>query len=413
MKQKNIPTIVAGVALLLLASLSQAFSAPDTSPATIPGVVTNYVTVTNIVVVTNYIVTTNLVLSTNGAAMTVRPAKGPLPVFSWVPPEDTFDWIELKSGEWLKGKIKSLQDEQLQFDSEEMDVRTFDWKDIRTVRSPRLNSVRFEDKTTAEGSLFITTNEVLLVTESSTNTYPRSDLLGIAPTGKREIDKWSADISAGMSFRSGNTKEIDYNAHITLERRTPSTRVSLEYLGNFGSIKNTETENNHRATIAYDYFLSRRLYLRIPDVEYYQDSFQNLDHRLTLGASLGYDIIHKSRAEWNVTIGPAWQRNWFHSVEAGQSKTADGTALVLGSRFDWEITHRIEFILEYRAQVTGREEGDNTHHAVATLEFEIHKRLNLDVSLVWDRVAAPATESNEHTPSSDDVRLNLALGVKF
>src|SRR5215471_12187969 len=46
----------------------------------------------------------------------------------WRPPSPTgndgFDWIELRSGEWLKGKIKSLQDEKLEFDSEELDLHT-------------------------------------------------------------------------------------------------------------------------------------------------------------------------------------------------------------------------------------------------------------------------------------------------
>jgi len=409
MKQMNTLTDLAGAASLLLASLSPAFSAADPSVAATSGVVTNYVTVTNIVVVTNYIVTTNLVLATNALGR----AKGMFSVFPLAPPEDGFDWIELRSGEWLKGKIKSLQDEKLEFDSEELDVHTWDWKDIRTVRSPRLNSVRFEDKTTSEGSVLVTTNQVRVITETSTNTYPRSELLAITPTGKREIDKWSADISAGMGFRSGNTKEVEYNAHIMLERRTPSTRLSLDYLGNFGSISNVQTENNHRATLGFDSFLSRRLYLRIPDIEYYSDPFLNLEHRLTLGGGVGYDFIHTRNLEWNVTVGPAWQRNWYHSVEDGQSQTSDGTAFVVGSRFDWDITRRIELILEYRSQIMSREQGDNSHHAAATLEFEIHKRLTLDLSFVWDRIAAPAKESDGNTPSTDDVRLNLAFGVKF
>src|SRR6185369_5914014 len=66
----------------------------------------------------------------------------------WRPPppagEESFDWIQLKSGEWLKGKIKSLQDEKLEFDSEELNLLTFDWKDIRALRSPRLQSVWIE-----------------------------------------------------------------------------------------------------------------------------------------------------------------------------------------------------------------------------------------------------------------------------
>jgi hypothetical protein len=115
------------------------------------------------------------------------------------PPDDRFDWVELKSGEWLKGRIKSMQDEKLEFDSEELDIRVFDWKDIRTVRSPRLHSVRFETKANADGSLVITTNRVEVISNNITNTYSREELLAITPTGARESSKWTAKVIAGMN----------------------------------------------------------------------------------------------------------------------------------------------------------------------------------------------------------------------
>src|SRR5262249_105892 len=157
------------------------------------------------------------------------------PLSSHLPftPSDPFDWIQLKSSEWLKGKVKSLQDEKLEFDSEEMEAHTFNWKDIRVLRTSRVKSVRFErtDKDTLQGALLITTNAVVLFDENLTNTYPPSELLAIAPTGSRELDKWSADLSAGLSFRSGNTREVDYTAQAIISRRTPSTRLGLSYLG--------------------------------------------------------------------------------------------------------------------------------------------------------------------------------------
>ncbi len=51
----------------------------------------------------------------------------------WEPPEPDptdFDWIRLTNGEWLKGDIKSLREDKLEFDSDEMGVLTFDWGDI-------------------------------------------------------------------------------------------------------------------------------------------------------------------------------------------------------------------------------------------------------------------------------------------
>ena len=49
----------------------------------------------------------------------------------WLPPEprpEKFDWIQLKSGEWLKGKLEVLYDRKLEFDSDELDELTFDFE---------------------------------------------------------------------------------------------------------------------------------------------------------------------------------------------------------------------------------------------------------------------------------------------
>jgi len=280
------------------------------------------------------------------------------------------------------------------------------------VRSPRLNSVRIEKRNPVDGSLLVTTNEVQVITLTATNTYPRADLLAITPTGSRELDKWSGKISVGVSFRAGNTRETDVNTHATIQRRTPDTRLNLDYLGNYGKVNDTETEDNHRFLGQFDYFLSRRLYVRLPDTEYFRDPLQNLDHRFTIGGGVGYDLIKTPRTEWNITTTPSWQRNWFDSVESGKS-TADSAAMVFSTRFDTELTQRLDFIFEYRAQVTKKETGNSTHHALTTLEFEIHKRLKLDLSFVWDRIADPKTESSGATPTPDDFRLITSLGVDF
>ena len=40
------------------------------------------------------------------------------------PPDDKFDWIQLTSGEWLKGELKFLYDFQVEFDSDKLDLLT-------------------------------------------------------------------------------------------------------------------------------------------------------------------------------------------------------------------------------------------------------------------------------------------------
>lgn len=336
-----------------------------------------------------------------------------LPWTSGLARSSEFDWIQLKSGEWLAGKIKSLQEEKLEFDSEELDVFTFDWKDIRALRSSRLNSVRLEDGKTVDGHVFVTMNEVRVATATDTNVYPRADLLALTPTGNRELDKWTGKIKAGASFRAGNTREADVNAQVTLQRRTPDTRLFLDYQVNYGEANDAQIEQNHRFTGQYDYFLSRRLYVRVPDVEYYRDPVLNLSHRLTVGAGVGYDIVKTPLTEWNVTVSPSWQRNWYGSVPATNNPVEDSAALVLSTRFDTELTRRVDLIFEYRGQLSRKETGEDTHHAETTFEFEIHKRLKLDLTFEWDRTARPQAESGGGMASPDDFRLTTSLGVDF
>ncbi len=81
-----------------------------------------------------------------------------LPDLNWETPDNTFDWIQLNSGEWLKGEIRAVQDRQIEFESEKLNALTFDWEDIRQLRSPQLIDVFFVDNTQVSGPVTVTLN---------------------------------------------------------------------------------------------------------------------------------------------------------------------------------------------------------------------------------------------------------------
>jgi len=378
---------------------------------------TNTVVVTNQVVVTNYVVVhiTNQVLATNlsSLASTPAPERKPtdLPPLDWVPPVDGFDWVQLKSGEWLKGEIRAMQDRKLDFESDELDILTFDWKDVRQLRSARYVDILFEDGTQAHGRVVVTPELVRMKNDESA-VFPRAPLLSMTPGGSRR-NYWSGKASLGLTVRSGNTDQVEYNAQARLQRRTPATRLTLDYLGNVSRLDGVESANNHRVNSEFDVWLSRRLYLVVPYLEYYKDPFQNLEHRLTTGIGAGYDIIDRSGLEWNVTAGPAYQQVWFESALPGEPTEKRNAALTFGSRLDWDITSRVDLILEYRGQYTSQQVGETTHHGVGTVSLEVTKRIDLDVSLVWDRISNPKVGADGIEPKPDDFRLVVGLGIDF
>lgn len=391
-------------------TLGMDLGAAEPTPLPSPLVVTNYVLVTNVVVVTNYVFTPRTVVPKNETSP--GPGHAALPALSWVPPADSFDWIQLKSGEWLKGRLKAMQDRHLDFYSEELKELTFEWKDIRQVRSPRLLDVLAVTGEQVSGSVTIAPDKVTVGGEEP-RVFPRSQLQSLTPGGSKERNYWSGNATLGLTMRSGNTESFEYNAQAHLQRRTPATRLSLDYIGNLSSVEGVESADNHRLNTEFDLWLSRKLYLQVPFVEYYTDPFQNLAGRITVGAGLGYDLIYKPNLEWNVTTGPAYQHVVFESSQPGTANTRDVAALTFSSRFDWDITRRVELILEYRGQYTRREVGETTHHSVSTLSFDLTKRFDLDVSLVWDRIANPKTGSDGVQPQPDDFRLVVGLGLDF
>jgi putative salt-induced outer membrane protein YdiY len=233
------------------------------------------------------------------------------------------------------------------------------------------------------------------------------------PPGGSRRNYWSGNASVGLTLRAGNSEQVEYNAQAHLQRRSPTTRLSLDYIGNLSSAAGIESANNHRVNTEFDLWLTRRFYLITPFVEYYRDPFQNLAHRLTLGAGVGYDLIARPNLNWNIAIGPAFQKASFESSQPGEPDQKSVAALVFGSRFEWDISQRTELILEYRGQYTGREVGETAHHSVSTLSIDLTKRLDLDVSLVWDRISSPKIGADGVQPQPDDFQLVVGLGVRF
>ena len=396
-------------AVFWLAAAAQGFGAEPVGSVRAV-LTTNYVVITNIVIVTNSVVVTNGTLPSTGPAPATSGST--LPQLSWVPPADSFDWIQLKSGEWLKGRIKAMQERELEFDSEELNDLTFDWKDVRQVRSPRILDVLSTTGEVASGPVMITPEQVT-VGGAEPRAFPRDQLQSLTPGGSKERNYWSGKASLGLTVRAGNTESVEYNAQAHLQRRTTATRLTLDYIGNVSSADGLESANNNRVNSEFNLWLSRRLYLQLPFAEYYTDPFQNLAHRFTVGVGVGYDLIARPTVEWNITAGPAFQKAWFESAEPGEPTEKGTGAFVFGSRFDWDITRRIELLLEYRGQYTSREVGETTHHGVSTLSLELTKRFDLDVSFVWDRISNPKVASDGTEPKPDDVRLVVGLGIDF
>lgn len=338
------------------------------------------------------------------------------PSAAWKPPgvgTDGYDWVQLKSGEWLRGWLKYVQDKKVEFDSDELEEMTLKLKDVRMLYTAKPVYAKFDTGEPVHG-LVVVSNTVVFVEGPKPVQMPRTELIGITPAGgKTGIKYWSGKFTAGLNLRSGNTDSTDWNLSGELARRTPNTELELNYLGNFAEVDGTESENNQRVNASYDVRLGRHWFVRPVLAEYFHDPLANIAARATGGAGLGYYIFDEDDLVWKVMAGPAFQYTKFETVDIGQPEDNSTPAAVLYSYFKVDITKRIKTALTYQGIGTSTDAGLYSHHAVFEVEFEIKRHLDLDISLIWDYLQSPQEDSSGVVPEKSDLRLTLGLGVRF
>jgi len=332
------------------------------------------------------------------------------------PMPQKFDWIQLKSGEWLKGELEVMYDRKLEFDSKELKYQEFDFEDVKQIRGHSIFSVRLEGPegpVTVIGYLEVTETKVYVTLGEDRVEFRRDQLVAIAPGAPKEMNYWSMKLDIGVNFTSGNTEQTQYSAIGKVMRRTSGSRLVFDYLGNFTRTENIETVNNHRLGGYWDLFRTRKYFLRPAFFEWNRDPISNIKRRLTLGAGIGYHFIDTKKTKWDATAGPAYQETVYISVEEGQDPKESTPAFVFATAFETEITKTIDLKANYNAQFVNEASGSYIHHFITTLETELTRWFDFDISFVWDRTKDPVPREDGSVPEQDDFQLIFSLGIDF
>lgn len=336
----------------------------------------------------------------------------------WRPKSDEFDWIQLVSGEWLKGEIKAMYKESLEFDSDELDMLSLDWEDVKYLDSARVMSLSIEGHGVVMGVVNVSGEKLTVTYGPEVTEFDRSSIVSFTQAGDGERDLWVVKATLSFDLKSGNTNTLDYSAKISAKRRTAKTRLVMDYLGSLSKVKVPsgdleETANNHRLTGNYDLYQTRRFFYNPAFVEVFRDPFLNIDSKVTLGVGVGYTVIDTKESELTISGGPSYVRTNFVSVASGEPESESSPALAIRTDYDTELSKTVDFIAKYNIQYVDQASGGYTHHIILTLETELTGRLDLDVSLVWDRISEPATLTDDTTPDSDDYRMMFGVTYEY
>ena len=345
----------------------------------------------------------------------------------FVPPTDRYDWIELTSGEWLKGTFKGMYRKQLEFDSDKLDLMTLEFKDVRQIRTHRIVTVNvFMPDAKGEGyfgyrnrSLEITgilrlnETKMMLVQGNGIREYDRNLIISIAYGSEKSGDRFSGKVDLGLNVSTGNSDTLDYTAMATIKYLVAKARIQLDYLGKILTANQEETTNNHRITQTFDIFFTDKMFFTPLFSQYYRDKYQNIQNRYTVGVGAGFMLIDNDKIEWEVSGGPAYLYTEFDTVAAGRDSSSKSPALVLSTSYDMELTQRIDYILDYEMTWSNKETGSYKHHMVTGFENEFTEWFDFDITLIWDYTEYPEPNADQSVPKQSDLQLLFSLGVDF
>jgi len=349
--------------------------------------------------------------------LTIGADRSPAQDSTWKPPlpnPKEKDWVQLTSGEWLRGDVKVLVDESFVFDSKELDELTLDWDDIKELRSPRILTYYFQDIGTFVGTAVMKDSVVSIRIGEDVRSFPRPKLLSIIEGEPTELNFWSGRIQAGLVVRSGNTDQADLHTLLFLRRQTTRTRFDVNYTGNYGAVDSAQTINNHDATAKFDLLISSGFFVTPASVNLYADKFQNIALRTTVGAGLGYFITRKKKIEWNVKLTGGYQSTRYVSVEEGEDEGQSGAVVIPATSLDIDLTGSLELVADYSATKDLSGGKNNFQHASLLFTLDAFGDiLEVSLSFTWDHTANPQPAADGTVPISDDYRSAFGIGIDF
>ncbi|MBW1762522.1 MAG: DUF481 domain-containing protein, partial [Deltaproteobacteria bacterium] len=349
---------------------------------------------------------------------------------------DTFDWVRMVSGEWLKGEMKRMRDDNLEFDSDKLDMQNIDFADVSHVHSPVVNTYVFDDRISVTGLAVITPDKVIvetvdgtetyprselesIVAGGETETYPRSELESIVAGGEREKDWWSMKLRFGLTLNKGNTDQLTYDINFRVRREDRMTLLNLGYNTSFGRSDGTQNVNRHLGDLDFKVFLSSRWFVVPLFGQLFNDRFQNIHLRATPAAGAGIHIIDVPNVKWDFQTGVGYQYLDYLDASAVTTGNPQNDVFIpLYTYADFDITGDIDLTLSWLTNLVVTTIGNTNHTAKADLAIELTSVIDLDIAFLYLRTEEPAQlpAATPPDPDPDPIKKNdyqLVVGISL
>jgi len=341
---------------------------------------------------------------------------------------DSHDWLQLTTGEWLRGRLrwmhaKGLQaGEQVKFYSEQLNDLLFDWYDVAQVHCANVKTLRFQGHRDVVGKCIVTMDRVVVEAPEGPKTFPRSKLVAIIDGEARERNWWSTALSVGFSANAGNTNQGSLNSTWSLQRADGRTLARLDYNGNVSWANGSLNANRHLVGFDVNLLVWKKFYV-IPAVgQVLYDKFQNLKLRATPGAGGGMHAFskakrkknHTNRFQWDLQAALGYQFARFFSTASGVANPQSDGFIMFRTFWKFDLlSGDVEISLDWRTNLVYTQIGNTNHVGTAVITIEVTDMIDFAPSFLFLRTENPEPEADGTVPKKNDYQVVVSLALEF
>jgi hypothetical protein len=325
---------------------------------------------------------------------------------------DDSDWIGTTSGEWVRGNIDSMREDNMEFDSDEFGALDINMREVAEVHAASVNTYVFDDRSALVGPAMLTTTQIAVQTETGVVVRPRSELSRIIEGGARELDNWSLDLDLGLGLNRGNSNQLDLNMRVDLTREDRRTLSELGYFLNLGYADRALNVARHVVAFRNRVWLSRLWFVEPIVGQLLSDRFQDIRFRAQPAATGGVRFLRiPSKALWDLAVGFGYQYNRLLDPAPGVENPANDGLTRFETRARFDFTPDVYLTLMWVTNLTFTTLGNTNHTGFAELFFEVTNILGLQASFLYLRTEEPRQRANGTFPLKNDYFFTLGVSL--
>ncbi len=302
------------------------------------------------------------------------------------------DLLEFANGDRLYGKIISIQNSEITFDSDMIGTIKVPLSEhLINIHTTEPLNISFINGMVSHQQLAIVNKTQVIIDDHGIITPLVWSEIKAIHYQMPLLVNWSNQFTAGLSLEQGNTESQDTYLDITISRKTDNTQLVLdfEYQENReespSTGKTSTSKRRYQTNAHYKYFVANHLFL-YANLMAEKEVTENLNLRLTASSGAGYKWFDTVNSYFDTEAGLAWVDENFTDDSSDNQYISLRTAW----QYYFDINNQIR-LYHNGSLISGLE---NTQDQLVKIEAGIKSKLtstvSLEAKLVYDFDNTPA-----------------------